>query len=196
MRAPDRTRTCNLGIRRPLLYPLSYGGDVPSRAPHKDIARSRWVEPVCPTRVPDPAPWHGACGAGPTRVRSGPAPVDPSTPSCGGAGHSATGSASSRRRPALSGTDTPRPEMVRLPCARGVRRTGECSQVRWVPPWSPASPQGGKGSGCARLRPRHRIPRRGQVCSTATKSGTLSPMTNHAQPDLRLGGVMRARMCS
>ena len=24
--APDRTRTCNLGIRRPLLYPLSYGG--------------------------------------------------------------------------------------------------------------------------------------------------------------------------
>ena len=24
--ASDRTRTCNLGIRRPLLYPLSYGG--------------------------------------------------------------------------------------------------------------------------------------------------------------------------
>ncbi len=32
--APDRTRTCNLGIRRPLLYPLSYGGsasDQPQR---------------------------------------------------------------------------------------------------------------------------------------------------------------------
>lgn len=31
--APDRTRTCNLGIRRPLLYPLSYGGVAPQGAP-------------------------------------------------------------------------------------------------------------------------------------------------------------------
>lgn len=143
MRAPDRTRTCNLGIRRPLLYPLSYGGDVPSRAPHKDIARSRWVEPVCPTRVPDPC-------AGPvcrTRHRGTERAVRVRPVS-------APGRPRSTRRPRPAG------EPATLPLARpppaGVRPSP--ARTRPVPRWSDFRAPGvsvGRGSvrrsaGCRR----------------------------------------------
>ena len=41
--APGRTRTGNLRIRRPMLYPLSYGGV--REAPHQPTPSTRWPRP-------------------------------------------------------------------------------------------------------------------------------------------------------
>ena len=52
--ALDRTRTCNLGIRRPLLYPLSYEGWLPSC--YIAIRRSF----ISPRRTPSHLWWKSA----------------------------------------------------------------------------------------------------------------------------------------
>ena len=55
MDAPGKIRTCDTRIRNPVLYPLSYGGDVPAyegllKEARRGLSRSYIVSCIVPTR--------------------------------------------------------------------------------------------------------------------------------------------------